>query len=441
MSFLPTNQLVSDRELAALIDELAQASRVESAHIGEAGSPSQTHALFRKIANSADSRHAVALLQHQSAVVRGYLVEHVIDHVSNELPDALDAVYPLLADATEVEEMSGCCIATMTVAQLTLQALRARCDRPAVQAQLLRAAYDASLGELRAEALQCIARQRPTEAAAIAQSWLRDGDDGLLAGAIRTLGMTASTDSAEALCALADSPKKEVRAAIASALGSLQHACIEPTLRKLLKDRENYVRLLAGASYVRTEARDPAIVRQLFRDPGPRVRNHVALSLAERANAEDIELLCEYLALEPSCSEVLSALRRTQNDSVTRFMREVLSGELGSDVLVRAQAVEYLSEIADDKSRPLFLRALHSSYIGERTAAAEGIAAIGARDAASSLLPLLKDANPHGRLAAARALVDLQAFDSYAAVKRAADRDTSWAKAEMTNLAQKLGAS
>lgn len=434
MSFLSTPPLISDPALATLVAQLAQAPRIESARIGEGGSLSDTHALFTRITQAATPQQLVALLRHQSAVVRGYLAKHVIA----ALPSELDAVYPLLADFTEVEEMSGCIISRTTVSQVTLQALRAQVQRPAVQELLLRAVQDAPLGELRAEALQYVAKLRPGEATALAKVLLREPSPHLLAGAIRTLGMTAAADSAEALCALAGAAESEVRAAVAAALGSLSHLCIEPTLRKLTADSETYVRLLAAASYVRTPERDLAIVRRILRDPTPRVHTYAAQALAERAGTQDLVLLREYLIAEPSSSEVLSALRKSRQDEVTAFMREVLTSPMGTEVLVRAQALSYLRDAADPESLPLFLTALASSYIGERTAAAEGIAALGARSAAPALRALLADANPHGRLAAARALVKLQSSESRAALKRAAADDSSWAKKEMTELANQL---
>lgn len=434
MSFLSTNRLISDPALAALVDQLAKAPRIESARIGYAGSPSDAHALFTRISQAATAQQAVALLRHDSAVVRGYLAEHVV--TTN--PAELDAVYPLLADSTVVEQMSGCLIDSTTVSQVVLLALRTHLDRPAVQALLLRAAHDPKLGELRVEVLQSVAKQRPTEATALAQSLLRESAPRLLAGAIRTLGITASSDSASSLCALASSAESEVRAAVAAALGSLHHDCVEPTLRKLTEDAVVYVRLLAGGSYVRTPRRDPAVVRRLFRDRGPRVGTHAALALAERAGPEELALLWEYLSAEPRSSEVISALGKTRSSEVTAFMRELLTSEQGSDVLTRAQALGYLRDVADPQSLPLFTRALQSSYIGERTAAAEGIAALGARSAVPALTALFADQNPHGRLAAARALVKLRASEAREALSSAAAQDSSWAKAELQGLARQL---
>ena len=104
MSFLPTSQLIADPALAALVEQLAPASRIESAHIGYAGSPSEVHALFTRISKAATAQQLVALLRHDSAVVRGYAAEHVVAN----FPTELAAVYPLLADSTKVEAMSGC---------------------------------------------------------------------------------------------------------------------------------------------------------------------------------------------------------------------------------------------------------------------------------------------------------------------------------------------
>lgn len=434
MSFLPTSQLIADPGLAALVEQLAPASRIESAHIGYAGSPSEVHALFTRISKAATAPQLVALLRHDSAVVRGYAAEHVVAN----FPTELAAVYPLLADSAKVEEMSGCTISSTTVSEVVLAALQAQLERPAVQALLVRAAHDPQLGELRAEALQVVAKRRPAEASALARGLLRESEPQLLAAAIRTLGMTATEDCAESLCALAGAAEREVRAAVAAALGALHHGCVEPTLRKLTTDGDDYVRVLAGASYARTPQRDPAVVRQLFRDRAHRVKVHTALALAGRADGADLALLREYLAAEPSSSEVISALAKTRRDEVTAFMRELLGGTLQVDVLTRAQALGYLRDVADRQSLPLFIQGLQSSYIGERTAAAEGLGALGERSAVAALGSLLADQNPHGRLAAARALVKLGASEAGDAVNAAAAQDSSWAKDEMKGLARQL---
>lgn len=433
-----TQNLIADPELSALIDTLASAKRIESEHIGEGGTPSQVYTVYTRLAKALTPQQAVALLRHPSPVVRGYFAMHVIEQLSESLPDALDAVYPLLADDTKVEDMSGCMIARVTVGYVTMMTLRGQKERPAVQAMLLRAVADPQIGALRAEALQAVALQRPSEATTLAQGLLRHADPQLVAGAIRTLGMTADGSSAQALCAMAQHAQHEIRAAVAAALGSLRHPDVEPTLRKMLEDPNDYVRLLAGSSYVRQPQRDVSVVRRLFADRSPRVRSHVAQTLATLGGSEELKFLREYLATEPRSSDVVSELRKTYSDDVAAFMREILTSKLGSDVLVRAQAVIYLRDLADDKSLPIFLKALRSSYIGERTAAAEGIAALGERGATSALIKLLDDSNPHGRLAAARALVALRASEAQKAVERAAKSDPTWAKKELLELAQKL---
>lgn len=421
-------------ELAALVDKLASSKRIESAHIGERGTLSKVYTVYTSIAKAVTLQQAADLLHHESPVVRGYFAMHVIE----SRPDVLDAVYPLLADDTRVEDMSGCCIERTTVRQVALMALRGQLGRPAVQSMLLRAAADPQVGALRAEALQYVAQQRPAEATLLAQRLLHGSDTTLVAGAIRALGMTADASSAQALCAMADHDAHAIRAAVAAALGSLHHPAAEPALRRLLEDKNDYVRLLAGASYVRTPQREPSVVRRLFSDRAPRVRSHVAQALAALGGKEELTLLREYLKAEPCSSEIVSALRQASGEEVAAFMRELLTSALGSDVLVRAQAVGYLRDIADRNSLPIFLKALRSSYIGERTAAAEGIAAIGESGAARALIDLLGDGNPHGRLAAARALVALRATSAQKAVERAAKSDDTWAKKELTELAQKL---
>lgn len=318
-AFLPTAALIVDPTVATLVQELAQSPRLESAAIGMSGSPSAIYPKFARIVQAVTRQQAVALLRHESPVVRGYLAQHV----AAKLVDALDALYPLLGDAAEVEIRFGCRGGQMRVSDIAVEALREQAERPSVQSLLLRAAQDPQLGANRAALLHIVARHRPDAAATLARNWLRETDPTLLIGAIETLQMVADEGSAPAVCALARSTDDEVRIAVIRALPSMNHPCAEPTLRKMTEDRENLVRERAVDTYVRIRQRDFVVMQRLLADPAHRIRSRVAAALAQRANPVDLSLLRTYLVAEPDSEPVVSELKKKNTPEVTTFLRQL----------------------------------------------------------------------------------------------------------------------
>lgn len=317
-TFLPTAALLTDPALVALVNQLAQETRIESAGIGVSGNPSEIYARFARLAQKLNRQQAYALLRHESPVVRGYLLWQVM----TLRPIEPDALYPLLGDAAEVDLQMGCKRSRGRVADLTFEALSAEAAQPAVQELLLRVAQDRQLPSYRAAALIRVAEHRPQEVAALARGWLHESDPALLLGAVHALKITAKEESAPSFCALASHPHSELRSELVSLFAALNHPCAEPALRKLTEDHTDAVRAPAAATYARTRQRDPAVLRRLLRDPLPRIRVGVAEALAQRAHAPDLDLLRDYLAVEPNSEGVLRALSEKHTPEVSTFMRE-----------------------------------------------------------------------------------------------------------------------
>jgi len=325
-TFLPTAALLSDPTLIALVNQLAQGTRIESAGIGVSGSLSEIYARFARLAQKLNRQQAYALLRHESPAVRGYLLWHVM----TLRPVDPDALYPLLGDAAEVDLQMGCKRSRRSIADLSFEALSAEAAQPAVQGLLLRVAQDRQLPSYRASALIRVAEYRPQEVTALARSWLHESDPALLLGAMHALKITAEEESAPSFCALASHPNPELRGELVCLFAALNHPCAEPALRKLTEDHTDAVRAPAAATYARIRQRDPAVLRRLLRDPLPRIRVGVAEALAQRAHASDLDLLRDYLAVEPNSDVVLRALNEKHTPEVSAFMREhcMLRGRL-----------------------------------------------------------------------------------------------------------------
>jgi hypothetical protein len=152
--------------LAALVNQLARAPRIESGSIGYAGRPSDIYPLFERLIQAVTPQQAAALLRHESPVVRGYLIwQGLALH-----PVEPDALYPLLGDSTEVEILFGCKGGRRRVSDLAFEALSDHVGQPVVQALLLRVAQDLQLGTYRVAALLSVAQHRPLDTAALART-------------------------------------------------------------------------------------------------------------------------------------------------------------------------------------------------------------------------------------------------------------------------------
>lgn len=281
--------------------------------------PSEIYARFERMIHAATPEQAAALLRHQSPIVRGYLVWHVLD----ELHSAVQALYPLLGDPTRVEVRQGCRGGTLTIAELAIERLESRLDSPTVQALLLRAAQDPQLGPQRASLLFPVARHRPQEATAIANRWLHETEAPLIIAALETLHVTEPKKSDEVICAHASAPQREIRLTVIGLLAVIENPCAEPSLRKLTEDRDGQVRLRASDIYPRIRQRDPAVLRHLLADANSNIRDQVATALAQRANEQDLDLLRAYLVANPNNQQVVYWLDKTGTAAVTALWREL----------------------------------------------------------------------------------------------------------------------
>jgi len=108
----PTRQLVSDEEVAILVDRLASAAGVQSSHVGAAGQPSEVWATAVAVGSQATVDQRITLLNHESPVVRVYMAGTLCAEAS-----ASDALRALEADLSEVGVTDGCDISQSTVGQ------------------------------------------------------------------------------------------------------------------------------------------------------------------------------------------------------------------------------------------------------------------------------------------------------------------------------------
>ena len=111
-------------EVQTLVKKLRQAGRVESAKIGEAGSPSDIHALAEEIWNIASEQELLLLLDDKSPIVRFYAFTGIKDRFPKV------KLFPLLmerlGDSEEVEAQFGCIIFRAAVADLLIMEIESQ---------------------------------------------------------------------------------------------------------------------------------------------------------------------------------------------------------------------------------------------------------------------------------------------------------------------------
>jgi HEAT repeat protein len=440
-----TAQLVADPKLAALVDELATSSEIQSSAISVGGGPGPVYDVFAALSRAASPEQMLALLDHQSPVVRGYVIWYVA-----RTPEKLGLLEPLLDDFTEVTLHRGCRPRPTTIADLVLDTLELLPDLESVQVLLLRAAQAPQLGPRRGPVLERLAKRRPHEAAAIALSLLPQRDPLLIPSLLRTLGFAKAASSISEITAFSDSPDQTQREAVAVALGLLRSAQSKPTLLKLLKDSVPQVRAAAAESYAVQSYRDLGLIRELLADQTDDVRESVIIGLAREGSRASIELALKDIDRHKPTNRSKSGDDEWGNESLFQRMnsehdlnillRAVLSRS--ADRKARLHARSYLARVADKESLPAFRKALHETSLDtlEQISMIQAIGSLGDRESVPAIIKALADPDGFVRRAAAGALVQIRARSALAALQRAADQETSYLRYEMKAYATELAA-
>jgi hypothetical protein len=171
-----------DAELLARVAQLAEHTRVTGPYVGIGAAPSRTWAAWEAVLERAGLDDLLALLAHPSTVVRGY----VVDHIVATMPDELPRLYPLLADTAHVVTQNGCTGGGWHFGEMVEHRLcLARESRPGALDLLVRAAADTALPvSVREMALQCAARAGRQEVRGVAMS-LRESDDAFVRESVK----------------------------------------------------------------------------------------------------------------------------------------------------------------------------------------------------------------------------------------------------------------
>ncbi len=377
----PTSALIQRPEIAALVDALAAETDLESSHIGAAGSPSAVYAKFTALAEKANEAEMVALLEHRSAVVRGYSAQHV----AGKLPARLEALVPLAEDATAVPTLNGCMRGLDTVGRIVIDAL-CYSQLPEAGGTLVTIARKGGRGA--SHALVCAAPTAPTIAAEAASQALRGKvtpeDE---AAYLRALALAPTADPADG-CALArpraTSSDASVQIGAAQALWRCDDEASRKTLVDLAGGKNTVVARHAKASlFLAFEGRR----RELSTDREVvfEVRERLAQALRSPEGTRRSIGLVETLALaypENLGAPLYRAIVLPETTAAAlRIAAKTEPGKFAGWAGVRSDVVAYLARSKDPAAIVEIRRSLGSTEPLEVTAALRGIEAF--KDTAS----------------------------------------------------------
>jgi len=149
------------------------------------------------------------------------------------------------------------------------------------------------------------------------------------------------------------------------------------------------------------------LLRPLRHDPVQTIRMEAASSLWLLHDPKGLDDLVAYAISKYADDVILAtlALAGPRDPSVIQHIRANMDDDYPEEELAAAQA---LGLLGSDEGYPLAMKYIHSSDARQRSMAASALGAIGQPQARDALTPLLSDSDPHVRLAAARAILELK---------------------------------
>lgn len=394
-----TADLVGRAEVAALVDALAAEKRVESSHVGAGGTPSGVYARYAALAKAATDAELVALLEHESAVVRAYVARHVAAH----LPAGFQPLVALAKDETLVDDLSGCSGGQAAVGALVREAL---CESPLPEAgAALVAVHDAG-GPQAASALACAAPLAPDVAGPAAVRALRRGPKpAARADYLAVLAVAPAPEACELARAGADTGDASVQIGAAKALWRCDDDASRRVLAVLAGGKNVVVARHARASqFLLSPADRPALAAD--RDGVWEVQARLGALLRSAPGTKAHLPLVEALvgAFPGSFGGALHGAAVTPETTafalrVAGVLPPQRNGDKRPD---RTSALRYLARAKDRAALPELRRSLDADDAAEVRAALDGLVALG--DAASK--PAVEKLAKHPLIDVARAARD-----------------------------------
>jgi hypothetical protein len=428
---------------------LASKNCVESAHVGEAGTPSKVHAATRFLIEHASREEVLPQREHQSVGVRAAIVSWVLARSPEDLP----SLYSYLSDESNIETMSGCLIESVWMPEWILGEMLQCKNHPVVSEMLWRIANDPELPDLQSQAF--VAVQKKYANKQDREKLLQADDPRKIAAAIKTTPLEGQQEEERLRWyqSFMRAEATEIQEALVERLQEEPSSHGAALLQEIyMSSRDIGVQNAAFAAYCQREDGDLDWIKSLrldnwylrqqqmlfiIREAPQEALSRLSEALLD-ADSHAVELLAVFLDLkdpvlkEPSVGDVEA--RRPLLDQFVR--KALLRGEInkwkGSAAYqIPAHLMRYSKERGLRECVPYLLQALQSDSIFSQQSAADALATLGDLSDAPSIERLLSESNAHARIAACKALSALHAIKSLAAMERSQQGAPDWAQKEM----------
>jgi HEAT repeat protein len=388
---------------------------------------------YERIASLLTPIQVAALLRHESATVRAYMALEVVRL------GQYDTLLPVLRDPAGVTDATTDVISQSTVAEEAVSALCDEAERDLPAHRLIdRVLDDTTFRPAWSGAVRCAGRLGFAGAREHALALIDDTEPSIQRSAFWALEDCATDADAARLLAIlrgSDPKRRYHAAAVLEHIGgpdvvkSLEHAA--------QKDADKNARASAARAYAHHAEARKDVLEALVADKEQLVAKYTVDGLARRGGPDALALMVPYLGTIDSQDslDVADAFARPPRPEWVAPMRKLVKARTSS---VREAALKWLGRAHDADSLGLARKALRSEDVLERLGAISATASLGDRASISALVALLKNANPHIRLASARALTILHARGAYPKVLWTAQHDDSFHRQAMLEASEAL---
>ncbi|MBK6513149.1 MAG: hypothetical protein IPM79_07065 [Polyangiaceae bacterium] len=396
LTFEPTAALIKQAALAALVDDLAKEGTLESSHIGAGGAPSMVYKKFEALLAAAKDADLLALLRHDSPVVRGYVAQHL----ARSQGAALANVRPLADDATMVKTLEGCMGGSETVSSVVLDAL---CWSSAPEAGALLGELAQRDDDVGARALGCAARFGGAAVTKAIDDAITDGSrsHATREAALRAFTLSPVAARCGSIRALAERPGDKLRQVALGALSRCTDSASQATLEAAAADSvasiasEAKIALLLSPATSESRRKELAADTKLAGSASPRLqaraRSHALandqLQVIEALVGLDANLFSQPLWDVKTSAGASSMMRRL----ATTFGP---SSSKGQGANPRLPVLRYLARLKDTADKAELKRSLSSADPREVQAALDGLVAMKATDVKPQVEALAKSSDP-----------------------------------------------
>lgn len=429
-----TNKSTSDLHLsnptAIVIRRIEQRCEWEAFRF-QFSKPTERSEWTAALSSTWTTAEAIALLQHESPLVREYVAYEVV----RAFPETSNLIRPLFSDHDKVRLAGSDHGETAPLSALLVQDLCALAS-PRGDEEILWALGHASSVDL-SSGLRCVRKRRPKEAADIAESILRQRDD---AEATRTVAFDANPGRQTVVEKAAGSASADVRLAAVMALPAFRKGEVLPIAKRLLKDTDPRVQAAAGAVVARLENETQKIGHLLTGEVGAFAIEALIWSPDEAS----LFTLKDHIVRYAANDNVAAAVGAQATAEVYSRGLDLLASELSKvpDSPVYHAVLQYFAEARHAPAVKHFHRAIKTNDWQAIVLGMRGLSAVQSSDESTARLVegQLDNSNSYVVVAAVETLLSLRMRRSLTKIRGVRSRipDASWSAARLDALIAEL---